>query len=490
VKREAIHRYIDEHIHEHVAHIQKWVRQKSVSWDNLGVAECAEIVADSYRRLGCSEVEIIPGRFYPGVWAHYDAGAPATVHSYCMFDTRTVKKTEWKHDPWGAELAPAGPYRKVLYGRGAMGAKGPYVAWLNALEAIIAVEGRLPLNIMFLAEGEEILGSPTYAQFVERYSDRLKNVAASFVPAMSQGAGGTVTLGLGLKGMVVIELTAIGDVWGRGPARTIHSSMAGLVSSPPFRLAKALASLVDANGEGCEVPELKKVWRHRKPLGGWEKELLEAIAARSRGKDWRDVLALGGPTNVAHVQGGLDGMDPLINSLYGPTFNIAGLRSGFLGAETGTIPFIVPAKATATLDIRMVVDLSAREIIDSIRRHLDRGGFSDIQIDVLAAFDASQTAVADPGVQSVLQTLRDWKADCEVWPIQGGGGPWTAVPNAFSVPCIRGGVIGGGAGAPVDEYMVIEGDGKVADLADAEKFMVDMLFAYAEALSLPAGRKN
>src|SRR5262249_53901274 len=132
----------------------------------------------------------------------------------------------------------------------------------------------------------------------------------------------------------VIEITASGESWGRGPAETIHSSMGALVSSPPFRLAKALSCLVDSNGEGCEVPELRKVWQHRKPLGGWERRLLDAIAARARGKDWRDALPLGGPNNVKHVQGGLDGIDPLINSLYGPTFNIAGLRSGFLGAET------------------------------------------------------------------------------------------------------------------------------------------------------------
>jgi acetylornithine deacetylase/succinyl-diaminopimelate desuccinylase-like protein len=285
--------------------------------------------------------------------------------------------------------------------------------------------------------------------------------------------------------MVVIELTASGDAWGRGPARTIHSSMAALVSSPPFRLAKALASMVDANGEGCEVPELKRVWQHRKPLGGWEKELLDRIARRAAGKDWRDALALGGAANVKHVHGGTDGMDPLVNSLYGPTFNVAGLRSGFLGPETGTIPFIVPARATATLDIRMVVDLSPEEIIDAIRRHLDRHGFSDIAIEVLAAFGHSQTPLSDPGVQSVIRTLEDWKADYEVWPIQGGGGPWTAVPNAFGVPCIRGGVIGGGVGSAADEFMVIEGDGRVAGLAEAEKFMVDMLFAYADALQPP-----
>ena len=171
--RSEIHRHIDQHLDEHIAHIQSWVRQPSVSWDNLGVAECAELVAESYRKLGCQEVEILPGRYHPGVWAYYDAGAPVTVHNYCMFDTRTVDAAEWSFDPWGAELVPMGPYPKALVGRGAMGAKGPYVAWLNALEAIIAVEGTLPFNVMFLAEGEEILGSPTYREFVDRYRDRL-----------------------------------------------------------------------------------------------------------------------------------------------------------------------------------------------------------------------------------------------------------------------------------------------------------------------------
>src|SRR4029078_13542082 len=106
-----------------------------------------------------------------------------------------------------------------------------------------------------------------------------------------------------------------------------------------------------------------RVWQRRKPLGGWETKLLDEIARRAAGKDWGDALALGGAAHVKEVNGGLEGMDPLVNSLYGPTFNIAGLRSGFLGAETGTIPFIVPDRATATLDIRMVLDLSAERLI-------------------------------------------------------------------------------------------------------------------------------
>lgn len=308
--RAAIHKHIDDHLDEHIEHIQRWVRQPSVSWDNLGVDECAEVVAQSYRDLGCAEVEKIPGRFHPGVWAFYDAGSPVTVHNYCMFDTRTVQETDWSYDPWGAELVRQAPYPKVLIGRGAMGAKGPYVAFLNALSSIIAVEGTLPVNIMFLAEGEEIMGSPSYREFVSKYERRLQEVRASYCATSSQATDGSVTVGLGLKGMVVIELTATGAKWGRSPVSTIHSSAASLVDSPPFRLAQALASLTDNDGRGCKIKGFEEVWAYRKPLTGEELGLLENLHQRFEGRDWRDVLPVGGRENVGEIIGGTDGLDP------------------------------------------------------------------------------------------------------------------------------------------------------------------------------------
>ncbi|MGH9320888.1 MAG: M20/M25/M40 family metallo-hydrolase [Vicinamibacteria bacterium] len=478
-KRSAIHRYIDEHLDDHVAHIQRWVRQPSVSWDNLGMGECAELVAESYRRLGCREVEILEGRFHPGVWAHYDAGAPLTIHNYCMFDTRTVDPDEWKYDPWGAELVAMGPYPKVLVGRGAMGAKGPYVAWLNALEAVIAVEGALPVNVMFLAEGEEIMGSPSYRSFVERYADRLQNVNASFCPACTQSPTGSVSVGLGLKGMIVVELTASGERWGRGPKGTIHSAGGALVDCPAFRLAQALATLTESDGTGCRVEGLKRFWSYRKPLTPEERALIDRLAARNAGKDWRNVLPLGGADNVPRPTGGSEGTDPLIEYLYGPTFNIAGLRSGFLGAETGTIPYVIPARATATLDMRLVVPVPPEEIIGSLRKHLVDQGFPDIEVDVYAAFAHSQTSPSHPAIRSALEALHRWNVEPVVWPIEPGGGPWTVVPNLFQVPCLRGACIGGGRRGDTDECFVVEGDGRVAGLAEVEKYLVDLLYAHA-----------
>ncbi len=481
MNRESIHRHIDEHLDDHVEHIRAWVRQPSVSWDNLGVRECAELVAQSYRDLGCQEVEIIDGRFHPGVWAYYDAGSPVTIHSYCMFDTRTVTPSGWNYDPWGAELAPHGSYPRVLFGRGAIGAKGPHVAFLNALASIIAVEGTLPVNIMFLAEGEEIMGSPAYASFVDRYRDRLQHVNASYCVSSSQDGSGAVDVGLGLKGMIVLDLSASGATWGHGPRSTIHSSAASLVDSPPFRLVQALATLTDGDGRGCAVDGFADLWSYRKPRSDEEQALLSTLAASFGDADWRDVLPVGGSGNVNELVGGTDGIDPLVNFLYGPTFNIAGLHSGFLGPETSTIPFIVPDRATAMLDMRMVVESSPEEIISRLRQHLDARGFTDIEIDVYAAFAHSQTSPSDPGVQAVIDTLRDWNVAARVWPIQAGGGPWTVVPNEFNVPCIRGAAIGGGGGGATNEYLVIDGDGTLAGLADTEKFHVDALYAYARS---------
>lgn len=480
--RESIHRHIDDHIDDHVERVQQWVRQPSVSWDNHGVAECAELVARSYRDLGCTEVEVIDGRFHPGVWAFYDAGAPLTIHSYCMFDTRPVQPKDWKYDPWGAELVPMGSHPKVLVGRGALGAKGPYVAFLNALKSIIAVEGNLPVNIAFLAEGEEIMGSPTYNQFVEQHKEKLQLASASYCATSAQDSGGVVNVGLGLKGMVVIELTASGAAWGRGPVATVHSAAAPLLDSPPFRLAQALATMTDEHGCGCTVKGLEQLWHHRKPLDDNERELLNLLEASFAGRDWRDVLPVGGTGNVRSLIGGDSGNRPLINYLYGPSFNVTGIRGGFLGPETSTTPFIVPHQATATLDMRMVVEVPPEEIIGLIRHHLDERGFEDIEVTTYSAFSHHQTPSTSPLVQAAERTLQEHNVEFRTWPIEAGGGPWTAVPNALGLPCIRGGVVGGGS-AGADEYLVIEGNGTVAGLAETEKHHVELLLNVVTALS-------
>ena len=479
----AVARHIDEHIDEHVAAVQRWVRRRSVSWDTHdgGVRALAEFAADELRALGCREVEVIEGRYHPGVWAWFDAGADVTLHTYAMLDTRPAPADGWRFDPWGGALEPMDGFQRVLVGRGALGAKGPFVAFLNAVRSLIAVHGTLPVNLMVLAEGEEIMGSPSYPGFVERYRHRLQRVDASYCPTSAQLPGRRVSVGLGLKGMVVVELSATGEHWAGAPRRSVHSSAAGFVHGPSWRLAQALASLTFADGTGCRVAALTSAWDRAAGPSTAETALLERLAEARAGQDLRDALPLGGPDNVALDRATLDA-DALRRFLYGPTFNLAGLRSGFVGPGSGTEPFSVPSKATATIDVRSVSDLPPEAIVAALCDHLDGHGFEDVELDVLAAFDHHRTDPAHPMVRSLTATLARQGYRPEVWPIKAGGGPWTAVPRTFDVPCVRGAVPGGGR-LGVDEYIVIEGDERIAGLAETERCHAEALVAVAAALS-------
>jgi len=479
----AVARHIEQHLDEHVAAVQRWVRQRSVSWDTHdgGVRAMAELAADELRALGCREVELVEGRYHPGVWGWFDAGAPVTLHTYAMLDTRPARSAEWRHDPWGADLVAADGFERVLVGRGALGAKGPFVAFLNALRSIIAVHGTLPVNLMILAEGEEIMGSPSYRAFVERYAHRLGDAHASYCPSSAQLPERRVSVGLGLKGMVVVELSVAGERWPGAPHRAVHSSAAGFVNGPPWRLAQALACLTERDGTGCRVAALTDAWNTSSGPTAAEAALLERLVEARAGQDVRTALPLGGAGNVVLDHTVVDAAS-LRHFLYGPTFNVAGLRSGFIGPGTDTEPFSVPSRATATIDVRSVAHLPPEAIVAALRDHLDERGFDDVELDVLAAFDHHRTDPAHPLVRGLTATLERQGYRPEVWPIQAGGGPWTAVPRTFGVPCVRGAVPGGGR-LGVDEYLVIEGDERVAGLAETERCHAEALVAVAAALS-------
>ena len=207
-----------------------------------------------------------------------------------------------------------------------MGAKGPYVAWLNALEAIIAVEGKLPVNIMFLAEGEEILGSPDLCGIRQAIcrppEDRLRQLRSGDVAKRRRHGHARPRSERHGRHRTDGQRRRLGSRTGAD-----HSLLDGrsrvLAALPPRR--RPCLRLVDENGEGCEVPELKRVWHHRKPLGGWEKQLLDEIARSGRRKGLaRRARPRRSPPTSSTSRAASRACDPLVNSLYGPTFNIAG----------------------------------------------------------------------------------------------------------------------------------------------------------------------
>ena len=145
-RHERAYAYIDAHLPEHLENLRRWVRQPSVSAQGRGIQEMAALLRDDLQRLGFKEAEVVPTAGHPGVWGYYDAGAPRTLAIYLMYDVQP-EETGWSVPAFEGALVD-NQHGRVLMARGATNQKGPERAFLNALEAIIATEGKLPVNLM------------------------------------------------------------------------------------------------------------------------------------------------------------------------------------------------------------------------------------------------------------------------------------------------------------------------------------------------------
>ena len=279
--------YIDEHIDDHVESLQKWIRQPSISNSGEGIPESAEMVKGFFEQLGCQESRVYdvgitewgsPGN--PVVYARCDEGAPRTVAIYWQYDTMPVTQPDaWKAPPFEARIVEQAPFKKVLIGRGATNSKGPEMSQLNALMAIKAVTGKLPVNIVFVAEGDEERMDVGVRKFVKDHADLFKNVDALIGEAGQQSPSGGGSVGGGSEGCVYFELTTSGKSWGRGPVQSdIHGSNKRSVDSPAWRHMKMLASLVSEDGN---TPLIKGFTDGIEPLSASETAQLKNAAAKT-----------------------------------------------------------------------------------------------------------------------------------------------------------------------------------------------------------------
>src|SRR5712692_8368263 len=167
-----------------------------------------------------------------------------------MYDVKQVDPAEWSSPPWDAALVDKPGLGKVIIGRGAVNQKGPEATFLAALHAIRGAGRKIPVNFVFVAEGEEEIGSPHFPQVVHRPDilAALKKCNGIFMPFPSQGLDGEVTQFLGAKGVVELELISSGEKWGRGPRKDVHSSNKARLDSPAWHLVEALATLVSPDG--------------------------------------------------------------------------------------------------------------------------------------------------------------------------------------------------------------------------------------------------
>ncbi len=463
-----VYAYIDDHLDDHIANLQRWIRQPSISAQHDGIQEMAEMLRGDLERIGFAEAELVPTGGHPGVWGYYDAGAEKTVLLYLMYDVQPVNPEDWVSPPFEANLIE-NELGTVLIGRGATNQKGPERALLNAIESILATTGTLPVNLMVAAEGEEEIGSVHYPEIVDAYETRLADADGVLFPMNSQDLTGRMRMSLGVKGIIYMEIESRGGSWGGPKDAEIHGSFKAIVDAPVLRLIQALSSLTSEDGNTILVPGY---YDDVRPPTLEEQRLINGMLDEWDDAVLREALA------VDRWIDGIQGRDAILRYLYEPTLNVDGIWGGYSGPGAKTI---LPHVATAKVDSRLPYGIDPDEALEKIRSYLAERGFPDVEVRSLEGYPAAQTTIDDPLVQAAIGVFNKYGRTPSVSPRLAGSAPFYQFTERLGLPLVFSGLgHGSGAHAP-NEYMVIypkEGSG-VAGLAELEKAYVDLLYAVA-----------
>jgi acetylornithine deacetylase/succinyl-diaminopimelate desuccinylase-like protein len=472
---EQVFSRIDRDKFKHLARLRRLLKQPSVSQTGFGIKECADLLGKMYREVGCEKVEVIKTKGSPIVYGECKGDSDTTLLVYMMYDTQPYNEPGWKHPPMGAKIVgmklPSGNV-KAMVNRGACNQKGPLVAILNAVDACCKEIGRPPVNLMLVAEGEEELGSPSLKTYLRKDKKRLSRADACYFPGFTQDGSGACNLYLGAKGAVCFEMNCSGKRWGRGPQESaIHSGLKPMVDSPAWRLVDALATMSEENGGRVLIDGF---YDDVRPLSEEDKELVKDMAKRF------DLEGLKKIMGIKQLMLPDNEKERLLQQFVaGTTLNIIGIWGGYIeeGAKT-----VLPHEASCKFDIRLVPDQKKENMLPLVREHLRKHGYSDISVkELLTSEDCYRTSVKVPIAQAVIRSCGEFGHDPIIWPSCPAVAPFSVFDRALKLPPVIG-MIGHGelAHAP-NEYIVIEGNKKIASFIDTEKFAVTLMDEFATA---------
>lgn len=340
--------WLNDRYDEHVEQLKEFLRIPSISAlsEHAGeVQRAAEFLAAEMRRIGLQQVKIMPTGGHPVVYGEWLAGPDLpTALVYGHYDVQPVDPEHlWETPPFEPTVRHG-----RLYARGASDDKGQVFLHLKAVEALLQTDGRLPLNVKFLIEGEEEVGSRNLDAFVQQHRDKL----AADVCVISDTpfhARGVPSICYGLRGLTALEVTV------RGAQSDLHSGLyGGAVPNPLHELARLIASLHDADGR-VTVPGF---YDRVRPLTPEERQAFRELPFDEEA--YRAELGVPGLHGEA-------GYTTLERTSARPTLELNGMWGGFQGEGTKTV---LPCEAHAKITCRLVPDQDPDEIAELIVRHL------------------------------------------------------------------------------------------------------------------------
>ena len=460
--------YIDENIDNHVINLQKWIQQPSISNTGEGIQESAYMVEGFFDQLGCQETTVYDvgitewgQQGNPVVYAKCDEGAEKTLVVYWMYDTMPITQPDlWKSPPFAAELMPQAPFPLVMVGRGTANSKGRQMAFWNAMMSIKATTGKLPVNLIFVAEGDEERMSIGYRKFVQEHPELFAGADAMW------GGGGS-------EGCVFVELITSGESWGRGPNYSnIHGGNKRSVDAPAWRHIQMLSTLVDETGNKVMIDGF---YDDIEPLTAAEDERLRKSAENFN----VDVAA----TNLGVARFIAD--DPYeVTKMrrYGTSMNLDGIWGGNM--FEGGSGAILPNRIVSKHNFRYLPAQDGMDIVDKLRKHLDKHGYEDVEINVVGDVPwAKVTKDSDLHMAANEMRAAFGMAENELSSDESMlGGYWPAYlfrGDVLNIPIASGMVGSGGNSHAANEFYVVEGSGGTWGMADSEKSVAMTLYSWA-----------
>jgi acetylornithine deacetylase/succinyl-diaminopimelate desuccinylase-like protein len=453
--------------------LQDWIALPTIAAENRNTKDGAAYMANLAREAGFQHVEIVPTSGVPGVFATLDAGAPKTMGLYFMYDVKQFDPAEWSSPPLEGRLVDHPGLGKTIVGRGAVNQKGPEATFLAALAAFKATGKRLPVNLVLVCEGEEEIASPHFHEIVHRpdIAAALGKCVGVTMPSASQNPTGAVTIQLGAKGVMELEMVSSGAHWGRGPAHDLHSSYKAAVDSPTWRLVHALNTLVSADGN---TPAVDGWFENVRPMTPREKEI---IAASVKVRDEKaEMAALG----VQHWIDDLPFEAAMERLASQPTINIEGLVAGYTGPGGKTI---LPGRAVAKIDCRLVPNQTLDEAHRKLRAHLDKRGFTDIEVNVSGGYDPNEVDEHSKLIQAEIALYTRQGYPPTLNPRSAGSWPgvvFTGAPLHMAASHYGMGY-GTGQHAPNEFYLIDSTNPRILGMDDATFAYVQYLYQIAAA---------
>lgn len=410
-----VYAYVDAHADDYIVMLQELLRQPSVAAQAVGMDETAELVRAKLETMGFSPRLVDTRGGFPVVYGEKAGTAAKTISFYDHYDVQPAEPLDqWENDPWAAEIRDG-----RIWARGVADNKGNIAARFAAIDAWEKVRGPLPLNVKFIIEGEEEIGSPHLYNFAEDHPD-LCRADACIWEFGGRDIDGAPQIHLGLKGICYVELRA------KGARLDWHSSVATSVPNPAWRMVWALASLKDQN-EHSLIPGF---YDDVIPPTAEELAALEALPNTERER--LDDLA------IDQFLGGLTGMELHKRDYFQPTCTISGIISGYTGAGSKTV---LPSTAMAKLDMRLCANQDPFKIYQALRDYLDAQGFTDIETELLGPGYPARTSLTAPIARVVAETYRElYGQEPAIYPTSSGSGPWYQLCSQFGIDACTSGV--------------------------------------------------